>query len=339
MQAQVLLKPRPVEEGPLRLTERPVPEPGPGELLIRVRTCGVCHTDLHVVEGEIPLPRLPVVPGHQVVGVVERAGGPAPAGGAAAAIPPGTRVGVAWLHGTCESCDYCRSGSENLCGEARFTGYHVDGGFAEYLTAPADFVYPLPDRFSDLEAAPLLCAGIIGYRALRLSEARPGERLALFGFGASAHITLQIAVHRGCEVYVFSRSEAHRRLAVDLGAAWAGQAGEGAPAQAERAILFAPAGPLIPTALRALRRGGTLAIAVIHLDRVPSMDYALLYGERTIRSVTASTRQDGIELLRAAVDAGVRVTTEAFPLRDADRALTLLKAGRIQGAGVLVVSE
>jgi propanol-preferring alcohol dehydrogenase len=355
MQAQCLARPGAVPEavesdsaglaGPLTMVERPVPDPGPGELLIRVRACAVCHTDLHIVEGEIPLPRLPIIPGHQVVGVVEKDGGAAPGRSAASGAVPaggiarGTRVGVAWLHRTCQACAACRAGTENLCDRAQFTGYHVDGGFAEFLTAPREFVYRLPDRFTDIEAAPLLCAGIIGYRALRLSEVRPGERLALFGFGASAHLTLQVAAHRGCEVHVYSRSEAHRRLALDLGAAWAGEAGETAPAPADRAILFAPAGRLIPDALRALRRGGTLAIAAIHLDRIPAMDYALLYGERTIRSVTASTRQDGDELLRSAAEAGLRVATEAFPLREAVRALALLKAGRIRGAGVLVMAE
>jgi alcohol dehydrogenase, propanol-preferring len=332
MQAQVLTRPGPVGEGALRMQERPVPEPGPEELLIRVRACAVCHTDLHVVEGEIPLPRLPIVPGHQVIGVVERADGEG-------SPRRGERVGVAWLCYACGACAFCRSGRENLCEQARFTGYHADGGFAEFLTVRRDFVYRVPERFSDVEAAPLLCAGIIGYRALRLSEAEPGERLALFGFGASAHLTLQIARHRGCEVFVFSRSEEHRRLAMDLGAAWAGEAAGSPPALADRAILFAPAGRLVPAALRALRRGGTLAIAAIHLDQLPAMDYALLYGERTIRSVTASTRQDGADLLRSAAEAGVRVATEVFPLREAEKALSRLKAGRMSGAGVLVVSE
>ena len=254
-----------------------------------------------------------------------------------ARFPRGTRVGVAWLNTTCGSCPFCRRGEENLCDRARFTGYHVDGGFAEALVAPQKFIYPLPEQFSDVEAAPLLCAGIIGYRALRLSGAAPGEKLALYGFGASAHITLQIARHRGCEVYVFTRSEAHRTLALSLGAAWAGQAGEAAPAPADRAILFAPAGRLIPEALRALRKGGTLAIAVIHLDAVPEMDYALLFGERSLRTVTASTRRDGEELLKEAAAARVRVETETFPLSDANRALARIKAGTMQAAGVLLI--
>ena len=329
MKALVLAEPRPVEDSPLRLRDLPIPDPGEGEVLLRVRVCGVCHTDLHIAEGEIPLPRLPLVPGHQVVGIVERHG----AGVSAPVI--GARVGVAWLHQACGRCRYCAAGNENLCDTARFTGYHVDGGYAEFLTAPAPFVYPLPEGFSDEQAAPLLCAGIIGYRALRLCGAQAGERLALYGFGASAHITLQIARHRGCEVFVFTRSAVHRRLALDLGAAWAGQAGEAAPDLADRAILFAPAGRLIPAALRALRKGGTLAIAVIHLDAVPVMDYQLLFDERVIRTVTASTRQDGVELLRAAAEAGVRVTTESYRMEEANRVLQRLKAGRLAAAGLL----
>lgn len=331
MRAQVLDNAKPVEEDPLRLDEVAVPEPGPGEIRIRVGACGVCHTDLHIAEGEIPLPQLPLVPGHQVVGVVDKAG---PGAGRFAA---GARVGVAWLNRTCGRCAFCERGEENLCDRARFTGYHVDGGYAEFMLAPEEFVYPLPERFSDVEAAPLLCAGIIGYRALRLSGAQPGDRLSLFGFGASAHITLQIARYRGCEVFVFSRSEPHRRLARALGAAWAGQAGEKAPAPADRAILFAPAGRLIPLALAGLRKGGTLASAVIHLDVIPAMDYNLIFGERIVRTVTASTRRDGEELLRDAAAAEVRLETETFPLADANRALGRIKAGTMQAAGVLLV--
>lgn len=331
MRAQVLDRTRPVEADPLRFEEIAVPEPGPGEVRIGVRACGVCHTDLHIVEGEIALPQLPIVPGHQVVGAVDKAG---PGAGRFAA---GSRVGVAWLNRTCGRCPFCIRGEENLCDRARFTGYHVDGGYAEYMVAPEEFMYPLPDRFSDVEAAPLLCAGIIGYRALRLSGAGPGDRLGLFGFGASAHITLQIARHRGCEVFVFTRSAGHRRLALSLGAAWAGQAGEEAPAPIDRAILFAPAGRLIPAALKALRKGGTLASAVIHLDRVPEMDYGLLFDERIFRTVTASTRRDGEELLGAAADAGVRVETETFPLSEANRALGRIKSGSMRAAGVLLV--
>src|SRR5262245_15489458 len=275
MRSQVLNRPCSVADNPLQLEERPRPVPGPGEVLVRVSACGVCHTDLHIAEGEIALPRLPIVPGHQVVGVVEQAAPPAPGAAASAADlaagpAPGTRVGLAWLHRACGICPECRRGDENLCGDALFTGCHRDGGFAEYVVAPAEFVYPIPEEFGDVQAAPLLCAGIIGYRALRLSGLRPGERVALWGFGASAHIALQLARHRGCPVDVFTRGREHRRLAMELGAAWAGGAEDRPPAAADRAILFAPAGSLIPPALRGLAKGGTLAIAVIHLDGVPA---------------------------------------------------------------------
>lgn len=330
MRALVLEETGEIGPGRLRAEERPVPEPGAGQVRIRVRACGVCHTDLHIVEGEIPLPRRPLVPGHQVVGVIEK-GGPG-----TGRLRPGDRVGVAWLHSTCTRCAFCLRGEENLCDRARFTGYHVDGGYADCLLAEEEHVYPLPGVFEDVTAAPLLCAGIIGYRALRLSGAAPGETVALFGFGASAHITLQIARHRGCRVQVFTRSAEHRRLAEALGAAWTGQAGEPPPVLADRAILFAPAGRLIPPALRALRKGGTLVIAVIHLDVVPEMDYGLLFEERVLRTVTASTRRDGTDLLEEAVRAGVRVETETFPMRDAARVLAFLKEGRLRASGVLV---
>jgi alcohol dehydrogenase, propanol-preferring len=270
------------------------------------------------------------VPGHQVVGVVESAGRDAKR------FAPGDRVGVAWLHSTCGVCRFCLEGSENLCDRARFTGYDVDGGYAEFLLAPEDFVYAIPAAFADAAAAPLLCAGIIGYRSLRLSGAAPGERMALFGFGASAHLTLQIARHLGCEVQVFTRSAERRRLARDLGATWAGQAGEMAPAPADRAILFAPSGRLVPHALRALRKAGTLAIAVIHLDEIPAMDYSLIFEERVVRTVTASTRMDGEEFLAIAARASVRVEIETFPLAEANRVLALLKDGVIKGSGVLL---
>jgi len=326
MKAQVLEAPG----QPLRLVEREEPRPGPGQVLIRVRACGVCHTDLHLIDGELTPPRLPLIPGHQVVGVVESGGE------GAGRLPVGARVGVAWLHEACGACDHCRKGRENLCDGARFTGFDVDGGYAEGLVAPERFVYPLPERFPDAEAAPLLCAGIIGFRALRVSGAEPGERVALFGFGASAHLTLQIARSRGCAVDVYSRSEEHRRLALDLGAAWAGQAGETAPAPADRAILFAPSGRLIPAALGTLRKAGTLAIAAIHLDRIPAFDYDLLFDERMMRTVTASTRRDGEEFLREAAAARLRVAIETFPLAEAGRAVGRLREGRMRGAGVLV---
>jgi propanol-preferring alcohol dehydrogenase len=325
----LLRTPRSVEAAPLESVELPVPEPGPGEIRLRVRACGLCHTDLHTVEGELPLPKLPVVPGHQIVGVVE-ARGPG-----ATRFAPGARVGVPWLHETCGKCNACQRGDENLCDRARFTGYHVDGGYAQFATAPERFAHPLPMSFGDAEAAPLLCAGIIGYRALRLSEVRPGERLGLFGFGASAHIAIQVARHWGCETWVFTRGAEHRDLAKHLGAAWVGTAEDEPPGLLDRAISFAPAGHLIPAALGRLRKGGTLALAGIHLDRIPEMSYSLLYGERTLRSVTASTRRDAEELLALAPVIPFRTEVERFPLEDANQALQRLKASRIRGAGVL----
>jgi propanol-preferring alcohol dehydrogenase len=318
-----------VEESPLSLRDLPTPQPGPGEILLRVRACGVCHTDLHTVEGELALPRLPVVPGHQVVGTV------AEVGEGVRTFRPGDRVGVPWLYSSCGTCAFCRRGEENLCENAQFTGLHVDGGYAEYMVARADFAYPIPEHFSDAEAAPLLCAGIIGYRSLRLSEVKPGERLGLFGFGASAHLAIQVARHWGCEVFVFTRSEEHRRLAQDLGAAWTGAPDQEPPAPLDRAILFAPAGHLVHNVLRALRRGGTLAINAIHMSPIPELPYALLYWERTIRSVANSTRRDAQEFLQVAAEIPVQTTVEEYPLEEANRALAQLKRGQVRGAAVL----
>ena len=326
MRAMLLRAPLPVEAAPLEAVDLPIPEPGPGEIRLRVTACGLCHTDLHTLEGELPLPRLPVILGHQIVGGVE-ARGPN-----ATRFSPGERVGVPWLHETCGKCDACRRGDENLCDSARFTGYHVDGGYAQFATVPERFAHRLPDRFGDAEAAPLLCAGIIGYRALRLSDLRPGERLGLFGFGASAHLAIQVARHWGCEIWVFTRSAEHRDLAKQLGAAWAGTAEDEPPGLLDRAISFAPAGRLIPVALEKLRKGGTLALAGIHLDRIPEMSYSLLYGERTLRSVTASTRKDAEELLALAAEIPIRTEVERFPLDGANEALRLLKSSRIRGA-------
>ena len=257
MRAMLLEKPRPAEENPLRLADLPLPDPAPREIRVRVSACGVCHTDLHIVEGDLPLPKLPVVPGHQIVGTVDALGA------GVNEFREGDRVGVPWLYSSDGQCAYCRKGLENLCEGARFTGFHADGGYAEAMVAPAAFAYALPANFSDLEAAPLLCAGVIGYRALKLSNLQPGERLGLFGFGASAHIVAQIARHWQCEVCVFTRAEHHRQLARQLGAVWTGTAGEPPPAPLDAAIIFAPAGKLVPDALRALRKGGTLALAGI----------------------------------------------------------------------------
>ena len=304
--------------------------PGSGELRVRVRACGVCRTDLHVVEGDLKPRKVPLVPGHEVVGSVDAIGADV------RGIAIGDRVGIAWVRSTCGTCEFCVEGKTNLCEQARFTGWTDDGGYAEHAVVPAAWAYPIPDVFTDDEAAPLLCAGIIGYRALALSGVQPGERLGLYGFGGSAHIVIQIALHRGCEVFVSSIRGEHRELARAMGASWVGGADETPPVPLHGSILFAPAGELVPLALRALRSGGTLACAGIHMSPIPSLDYGRdLFRERVLRSVTANTREDGLELLREAAAVGVRPRTEPFPLSDANRALGLLKAGRIRGAAVL----
>ena len=334
MRALVLSAAAPIETAPLRLEARPTPAPGPREILVRVSACGVCRTDLHIVEGELPPVRPHVVPGHQVVGRVERTGA------AARRHKPGDRVGIAWLRGTCGACDACRGGRENLCERAEFTGYHADGGFADYAIVDERFAYAIPSVFGDAEAAPLLCAGIIGYRALKLCEVKPGGRLGIYGFGASAHVTLQVARARGCDVFVCTREESHRALARRLGAVWVGGARDAMPARMHGTILFAPAGELVPVALANLERGGTLALAGIYMSPVPPLDYERdLFYERTVRSVTANTRADGEELLAEAARIPIRPTTTTFPLEDANRALTLLKRGGFAGAGVLLTGE
>jgi propanol-preferring alcohol dehydrogenase len=332
VKAQILREARPAEDNPLTLADLPVPEPGPGQIRLRVRACGVCHTDLHLVEGELDLPKLPIVPGHQIVGTVDSLGNDV------TRFSRGDRVGVPWLYSTCGQCDYCRRGQENLCDNARFTGQHADGGFAEYMVVPDAFAYPIPEGFPDEQAAPLLCAGIIGYRSLRLSEIQPGGRLGLYGFGASAHVTIQVARHWGCEIYVFTRSAEHQRHARALGAAWVGQAQDTPPAELDSAITFAPAGWLVPEVLRVLRKGGTLAINAIHMSPIPEMPYALLYGERTVRSVANSTRQDGIELLQLAAEIPIHTDVELYPLEDANAVLQRLKRAEVQGAAVLQIA-
>ena len=321
-----------IEEKPLRQVEKEKPKIKPDEILIRVRICGICHTDLHTVEGELDLPKLPLIPGHQVVGIVEEIGEKVNR------FKKGDRVGMAWLYRTCGKCKYCQEGKENLCVDALFTGYQVDGGYAQYTVISEDFAYPIPPGFSDEQAAPLLCAGIIGYRALRLSEIKPKGRMGLYGFGASAHVAIQVAVHWGCEVYVFTRSMEHRKLAENLGAVWTGEAKDKAPSKLDSAIIFAPKGELVLDALDSLDRGGTLALAGIYMTPIPQMDYLkYLYYERTIRSVTASTRKDGEELLKLAAEIPIRTMTVSFPLNEANRALQLLKQGKINGAGVLMI--
>ncbi len=332
MRAMLLRETKPAEERPLELADLPLPEPGRGEVRLAVRARGVCRTDLHTVEGDLELPKLPLVPGHQVVGVVEARGE------GADRFEAGQRVGVPWLHHACGKCAFCQQGLENLCENAQFTGFHADGGYAEAMVVPQDFAYPIPDGFSDMEAAPLLCAGIIGYRALKLSEVKPGQRLGLYGFGGSAHVTIQVAHHWRCEVYVFTRSEGHRQLARELGAAWVGGAEDDPPAKMHASIIFAPAGWLVPEALRVLERGGTLALAGVTMTPIPELDYdRLLYWERTVRSVANFTRQDAEELLAVAGDIPIHTTVQTFPLEAANEALLALKRSEIDGAGVLVV--
>ena len=328
----LLDQPKPVDQQPLTLAEVGEPVPGPSEMLIRVDVCGVCRTDLHVVEGELPPVRSPVIPGHQIVGTV------AARGPNANRFEVGDRVGVAWLHAACGACAFCTSETEqeNLCEDASFTGYTVDGGYAEYARVPEAFAYRVPEIFTNEEAAPLLCAGIIGYRALRLSGIQPGGRLGLYGFGASAHIALQVARHRGCEVYVFTRGKANRKLARQLGAAWVGSATDTPPAKVNGSIIFAPAGPLILNALEVLEKGGTVALAGIYMSEVPPMDYVKhLYDEKVLRSVANSTRRDGEELLAVAAEIPVHTETTVFPLDQANEALLALKTGGISGAAVL----
>ncbi len=327
-------QPGAVASQPLVLRELAAPEAGPGQVRVRVRVCGICRTDLHVVEGELPPAKHPLIPGHQVVGIVDRVGP------GVRAVKEGDRVGIAWLQETCNVCEFCISGRENLCLQARFTGYHVDGGYADYAVVPESFAYPIPSVFTDDEAAPLLCAGMIGFRALRLSEVKPGESLGLYGFGASAHLVIQIARHRGCSVSVCSQRKEHQALARELGAVWVGEATDIPPEPFHGAIIFAPAGELVPPALKALRRGGTLAIAGIHMSPIPQLDYDReLFGERTIRSVTANTKQDGLDLLREAASIPIRPHAQRFKLEEANTALQALKAGRIQGAGILSMNE
>jgi len=341
MKAMLLHSPAPVDQRPLRLEEVPDPSPGAGDILVRVSMCGICRTDLHEVEGELAMQRSPIVPGHQVVGTV------ADVGEGASRFQLGDRVGVAWLHETCDTCEFCRDRQENLCRHARFTGWSVNGGYAEYMTVPEPFAYHIPDGFPDEQAAPLLCAGIIGYRALVTSGASATatrRRLGLYGFGASAHIAIQVARHWGCDVFVFTRTEANRELARKLGAVWAGASRpdpDSPPAKLklQAAIIFAPAGPLVRDALEIMDKGATLALAGIYMSPIPELDYLKhLYDEKVVRSVANATRSDGEELLKLAVEIPIRTSTQLFPLEQANEALLALKNSEITGAGVLKVS-
>ena len=330
MQAMILEEPAPIKAEPLRFVDIPVPEPGPFEILVRIKVCGICHTDLHTVEGELPLVNKPIVPGHQIIGVVEKMGG------RVTRFKNGDRVGMAWLYSTCGRCPFCISNKENLCPDAKFAGYHVNGGYAQYTVVSEDFAYVIPDVFDDREAAPLLCAGIIGFRALRQSEIKPNQRLGLYGFGASAHIAIQVAIYWGCKVYVFTRSKEHRELAERLGAVWTGTVFDKPPEKQDSAVIFAPAGEVVPPALDNLEKGGTCALAGIYMTPIPELDYDKhLYYEKTLRSVTASTRKDGEDLLNIAAEIPIKPETTLFPMKDANKVLKLLKDSNINGAGVL----
>ena len=320
-----------MDGSPLVWGEVPPPNPGPSQVRLRIHCCAICHTDLHVVEGDLALPKLPVIPGHQIVGGVETVGT------SVSELKIGDRVGVPWLYSTDGTCPFCRAGNENLCEQARFTGYHVDGGYAEYCVVDEAFAYRMPDAFSDEHAAPLLCAGVIGFRAYRLSGIQPGQRLGLYGFGASAHLVLQLARFHGCEVYVFTRGKEHRKLAEELGAAWTGSAEDSPPQLLDASIIFAPAGSLVPQALRVLRKAGTLALAGITMSQIPALDYDLLYHERVVRSVANSTRDDCREFLKQAAEIPVQTRIQVYPLAEANRALQDLKHSRLEAAGVLQV--
>jgi alcohol dehydrogenase, propanol-preferring len=317
----------------LRVAEVPRPEVGPEEVLIRVHACAVCRTDLHVVDGELPDPKLPLIPGHQIVGTVEEAGG------RVERFAPGDRVGVPWLGHTDGTCRYCRTGRENLCDNARFTGYQIDGGYAEHTVADHRFCFPLPEEYPDLQAAPLLCAGLIGYRSLRMTG--DAERLGLYGFGDSAHIIIQVALHQGRKVFAFTRDgdEERQSFARGLGAAWAGGSSELPPEELDAAIIFAPVGALVPVALRAVAKGGVVVCAGIHMSDIPSFPYEILWGERSVRSVANLTRADGEEFLALAPQVPVRTEVTPFPLEGANEALAALRGGMIQGAAVLVVEQ
>jgi propanol-preferring alcohol dehydrogenase len=329
MIAMRLKTPSPIQERPLERVTLPVPVPGAGQIRIKVIVCGVCHTDLHICEGDIQPPQMPITPGHQVVGIVDAVG----EGVTSPAL--GERVGIPWFYDACGTCEYCRAGNENLCPDARFTGFQVNGGFAEYMLAEASHALLLPEQLSDEQAAPLLCAGIIGYRSLRKADVRPGERLGLFGFGASAHLTIQVARYWGCEVYVFTRSPAHQDHARQLGAVWAGKAEEIPPKHLDRAILFAPVGWIVPKALENIRPGGTLAINAIHMTPIPEMPYRLIYGERTLRSVANATYQDGVEFLKLAVEIPIQATIQIYDLKAANQALMDVKTSSLKGEAVL----
>ncbi len=329
MKAAILHSPAEIRKYPLAIQDVPRPQAWPGQVLLRVRACGVCRTDLHIVEGELPPLRSPLIPGHQIVGdIVE---------GGSQSLPDGARVGVSWVGGVDGSCPYCRSDRENLCDSPTFTGYTVDGGYAEYALARADFVFPLPSSLDDLHAAPLLCAGIIGFRSLRVAGVEPGEHVGLFGFGSSASLAIAVLLEWKCKVYVSTRGESHQRLASSLGATWVGDEREKPPHELDRAVTFAPSGDVVIAALSSLRKGGVVAINAIHLDRIPQFDYdSLLWGERQIRSVANMTRADARDFLALAAKIGLRPKVRSFPLDRANEALAAIKSDSVDGAAVIV---
>ena len=332
MKAMVVSRTASIDESPLEMQDVPIPEPGPNEVRIKVKVCAICRTDLHILEGELPGAKSPVIPGHQVVGTVEKAGE------RCRRITGGERIGIAWLRGTDGTCGFCRGGRENLCRESRYTGFHTDGGYGEYAVVPEEFAYRLPDTIDDVTVSPLLCAGLIGYRALLRADVPERGRLLLIGFGSSAHIVLQLAILRGYDVYVVTRSKKHVQLALSMGAAWAGNDFAFTPALAHSAILFAPVGDLIPPTMERLERGGILSIAGVHVSDVPPLNYERqLFYEKEIRSVTSNTRENGRDLLAESTAADVRPHVTTYPLSDANRALQDLKHSRIDGSGVLLV--
>lgn len=329
MQAIQLTAPKPIEKRPLHQVETAVPTLAAHQIRVKVHVCGVCHTDLHTVEGDLTLPRLPLIPGHQIVGTVDALGDEV------TTYQRGDRVGIGWLNDSCRRCEFCQAGLENLCPHVQCTGLHVDGGYAQYALVAHDFAFPLPAALDDVHAAPLLCAGIVGYRALRLSQIQPGQRLGLYGFGASAHLAIQVARHWDCEVYVFTRSEAHREHARALGAAWAGSAKDEPPEKLHAGVTFAPVGWIVPLALGHLRPGGTLAINAIHTTPIPEMPYARIYEERVLRSVTNFTRYDAEAFLTLAGKIPIETTVTAYPLTAANEALHDMKESQLNGAAVL----
>ena len=334
MRAMRLYEHKQAEDHPLRLEDLPAPEPAAGQVRLKIKFCGVCHTDLHTVEGDIHPPNLPITPGHQVVGVIDALGEDVDAD----KFGLGDRAGVPWLFDVEGDCEYRDMGLENLCPNARFTGFHMDGGYADFMLASADYALAIPEAITDEQAAPLLCAGIVGFRSLRLADLQPGERLGLVGFGASAHLMIQVARYWDCEVYVFTRSEEHRRHAWELGAAWVGAAEDEPPRPLDRAVIFAPAGHLVPKILAKLRPAGTLALNAIHMTPIPAMEYDLVYYERTLRSVANATYRDGVEFLELAAKIPVQSTINLYDLEDANQALDDLKHSRFNGEAVLRVS-